>query len=439
MRSFTISCTVIILLSIFAGNIPNSHEIQLETRDSEGKLVSVIGSPITSNPFEIGTWGAAILISNTIVFVGLVISYHKSQVRIKRSINFITNLEVPPKLAYVIVITILSIYIMLNASALGKEENFGDYSEVKKYAGEWDISKVKIGIGAELRYFFLHLSLNIFHNIRVIPFIGSIFLIVLTYLLTAELSGNRLGGIIAMIVLLQSNLFLTYVAASTQDNFWILFYIIALYLLTKRPYLSPLPYIASLFLKALTVAFLPTIFLFIYRLNIPSRKKIHVTISYGIITTLLIIAFIAGFTQIEKTYFNFGNFWAGFTVGSLQLRFDALVPLFIIPLIVGLFLVSRKGMLYADNAMILIAGTILTYPLLELFTDITNQPYRLIPLVVFFAVGVGMLFTKNNKNPVPAQKTRLVSNAIFFVTFTVGLIFSLPFIFPALIQSIVYG
>ncbi len=71
-----------------------------------------------------------------------------------------------------------------------------------------------------------------------------------------------------------------------------------------------------------------------------------------------------------------------------------MVILFILPLIVGLFVASRNGIKIADSIMVLIGGILLTAPLLTGFTEQTNQPYRFVPLVVFFAIGVGVLFSK---------------------------------------------
>jgi len=59
-----------------------------------------------------------------------------------------------------------------------------------------------------------------------------------------------------------------------------------------------------------------------------------------------------------------------------------------------LYLASRKGVLQADAVMILIAGTLLVAPLLTGFTYMTNQPYRFVPLVFFFAIGIGTLLAK---------------------------------------------
>jgi hypothetical protein len=44
--------------------------------------------------------------------------------------------------------------------------------------------------------------------------------------------------------------------------------------------------------------------------------------------------------------------------------------------------------------MILIFGVLFSDPLLVGLTDFTNQPYRLMPLIVFFAMGVGVLLSK---------------------------------------------
>ena len=68
--------------------------------------------------------------------------------------------------------------------------------------------------------------------------------------------------------------------------------------------------------------------------------------------------------------------------------------LFMIPLMVGLFLVARSGIKHGESVMVLISGMLLMTPILTAFTTQTNQPYRFVPLVVFFAVGVGVLLSK---------------------------------------------
>ena len=51
----------------------------------------------------------------------------------------------------------------------------------------------------------------------------------------------------------------------------------------------------------------------------------------------------------------------------------------------------------ANSIMFLIFGTILASPLLVTFTyHYEILPYRFVPLLVFFAIGVGMFFSKKN-------------------------------------------
>ena len=61
---------------------------------------------------------------------------------------------------------------------------------------------------------------------------------------------------------------------------------------------------------------------------------------------------------------------------------------------IGLFLKSLKGFHQANSIQILISGFLLIPPLLITFSEQTNEPYRLIPLVVFFAIGVSTLLGK---------------------------------------------
>jgi hypothetical protein len=96
----------------------------------------------------------------------------------------------------------------------------------------------------------------------------------------------------------------------------------------------------------------------------------------------------------EQEEFDWDEFSMGFTSFSFQLRFDGLILVFILPLIVGLFIASRHGIEHADSILVLIGGILFIAPIVTGFTELTNQPYRFIPLVVFFAIGVGVLLSK---------------------------------------------
>ena len=74
------------------------------------------------------------------------------------------------------------------------------------------------------------------------------------------------------------------------------------------------------------------------------------------------------------------------------MRLDSVFVLFLLPVIVGLFIISKTNR-YANSIQILIVGTLLMSPFVTGLTDLTNQPYRFLPFLVFFSVGVGMILT----------------------------------------------
>ena len=142
------------------------------------------------------------------------------------------------------------------------------------------------GLNKHFGFFLTTSSMHLFGNYKVIPFIASIALLVLTYFVTFEITQKRFAGIVAMLIVLQSGIFLFYDTAVVYPNFWIVFYLLSLYLVYKKWPLSPISYILSVTSKGLTAVFFPMTLFFIYRANITNQKKIRLAISYGIIVLL---------------------------------------------------------------------------------------------------------------------------------------------------------
>lgn len=389
-------------------------------------------------PFEFGEWAFPLFATNLILLcIGILYNKNKLSAKIQNSIKFIFKFEVSGKIAIIVVASLLILYVGFTVEELQHEETSVDYPHVKEGAKNWSFENFS-GVGPYIRSFLLSVSLNIFDNIRVIPFIASISLLILTYFITFEISKKRFAGIVAMVIVLQSNLFLEYDTISTYPNFWTLFYVLSLYLVYKSWFLSPTFYVFSIFSKPLTSIFLPMSLFFTYRSNISKRKKTLTLISYGVIAVVGIAASLLGFIGYYSGDFYYDGFLTGFKEFSNFLRFDGLITLFLLPLVVGLFVASRKGVHQADSLMVLIAGILLSFPLLTGFTYVTNQPYRFIPLVVFFAIGVGTLLSNSKRvNELNTHKKEkgLVSYATFSVTLAVVLMSLISVIFPYLIPG----
>lgn len=367
----------------------------------------VVISPV--DPMEPGILTIPILLTN-FVMLGLGISYFKGKLpnQIIKSIKFIFNFEVSKKVAFVVLVVILGVYISSSINELSSEEALGDYSRVKKSVEAWSFKDLQQldHLRPHVRTFLLSVSLNYLDNIRIIPFLASISLLILTYLITLELSKKRFAGLVSVVIILQSPVFLKYDTTATYENFWTVFYIFSLYTIYKFWPLSPFSWILSILSKPITSIFLPMTLFIVYKADISRRRKIALTMTYITISSIALgIVFsldtnVVGGTGEIKFVDRF--FWNGFVSLAFQLRYDYLVILFLLPLTFGLFIASRKGIIQSDSILILITGILFSAPILTGFTDITNQPYRFIPLVVFFAMGVGVILTKRK------TKTKIV-------------------------------
>lgn len=395
---FSISIILISLVSVVFPAIILSSEPQIP-----GMIDT---SP---DPFEMGVWAGSLIISNVIVFL-ITFLYFKNKLPsgISKLLERLFNFEVSKKITVILIAIILTSYIIGTVPELYTDEEWGDFGPIEKRLlqsirdDRFTIQDAIIGnpnypaFEPHIKYSLLIISEQVFGNFKVIPFLASVALLLTIYFITTLITNKRFAGIIALLVLIQSNVFLSYDTSATYSNFWILFYLLSLYFVYRFWPLSPILYILSIPSKALTIAFLPLSLYFILRANISRNKKIILTISISAIIIIGGVVVLSGELGdvLKNEEFKEEEFWIGFTSFSYQLRFDGLVLLFVFPLIVGLFIASKKGVRHADSLMILISGILIIAPFLTAFTNQTNQPYRFVSLVTFFAIGVGVLLSK---------------------------------------------
>lgn len=358
---------------------------------------AAVFSPNVINPFQPGVLAAQLIIVNIIV-LAVGIAYYKRS-KCKTYFKKIATFEISQKQALIGVIIILAVFAALTAGTLSKEETWVDYAAVKNRVQSWDISQFGKSFEPHFKYLLLSTSLHAFGNIRVVPFIVSMALLVQTYFFTKKITGKRFAGIVSMVLLLQSDIFVSYSTTASYENSWILLYLFSLYMIIKFWQLSPVPYFLSLFSKPLTLAFFPMNIYFIMRSMLPKRFKIYSLASYGIIGIIIAIVALAYHSNLVGTTIGFdaSQFWQGFASMAIQMRFDYIIMLFLLPLTVMLFFASRRGILHADSILIFILVILLTSPFLVGFTHQTNQPYRFVSLSVFFAIGVGILLSNKSR------------------------------------------
>ena len=339
------------------------------------------------DPFELGVLAVPFVVLNGMM-LGIGIIYYKKHYSLGRLFDF----DVSNRIAMIAIAIILSIYIGATVGELAVEESWADFSRVQKMV-EQSGPLNNLTFDQYVTDTLLTVSHNSFGNIKIIPFIASMSLLVTTFFIAKEITKKRVPGIIAMVLVLQSNIFLSYDTSATYSNFWILFYVLSLYLILRKWQLSHMSFVLSIFSKSLSAIFLPMTMFFVLN-NTKGRRRIYLTVSYGALM-------IAGVFAASNSNIMFGdatylpeNFTKGIESFSYQLRFDPIILIFLLPLSVMLFLKSLRGFSQANSIQVLISGFMLIPPLLITFTEQTNEPYRLIPLVVFFAVGVSTLLGK---------------------------------------------
>tara|TARA_B100001013_G_scaffold210155_1_gene127732 strand:- start:685 stop:1116 length:432 start_codon:yes stop_codon:yes gene_type:complete len=143
---------------------------------------------------------------------------------------------------------------------------------------------------------------------------------------------------------------------------------------------------------------LPSLY-YICRASISTRKKLYTLASYA--ASLIVILLVLSFG--ESIYFDIINFspsefFLAFNALGFALRYDLIIVLSLLPLTLGLFFKFRKeNSKKADSILVLILTALLAGPVVSMLTDFYSvMPYRFLPLIVFVAVGIGVLLSRKN-------------------------------------------
>ncbi len=369
-------------------------------------IISNIG--IQSNDleqFEIGNDGFIILLCN-IVIVSLGIAYYKNKLpsQFQKGLSNLLQKQLSKKITIIILVVILLPYIVLSSPELLIDEGSQapDYQIFLAAKNIFPFGKTTFTEAAEqndryVRMILLITSLEIFQNVKIIPFLGSIALLITTYLFTNEITKNKLAGIISLLVVIQSYTFLRYDTFAMYENFWVLFYILSLYLIFKNFYSSSISYALSILTKAFTAIFLPLSVVFILYSNLTKKAKIMILSSYALMIAVIITIWSLDTSVYDSIIrFDITQLVLALTKTSYQLRFDGLFLAAILPLTIGLIIKARNGYHIAAPILFLITGTIFSGAIIEMLSDhFVILPYRFIPTIVFFAVGIGILFNQN--------------------------------------------
>ena len=365
--------------------------------------------PYTTNlqPFESSVWLVPIISSNSILLViGFMYYRKKLPLQIYKGIEFILNFEISKRTALLTGVIILVIYVGFSLPELAIDEatQYDDYGLLKNALEIWpstdsDDMYINEANTRYVRMLLFDASIVIFQNIKILPFVASILLVVVTFFLTYQITQKRFAGIISMMILLQSHTFLHFDTIAVYENFWVLFYVVSLYMINRKWQYSSISYLLSIFSKAFIAIFFLSSLYYICRATISTRKKLSTLVSYAASLIIILLVFSFG----ESIYFDVINissseFLLAFNALGYALRYDLIIVLSLLPLTLGLFFKFRKeNSKRIDSIFVLILTALVAGPVISMLTDFYFiLPYRFLPLIVFVAVGIGILLSKKN-------------------------------------------
>ncbi len=348
---------------------------------------------VSTSYFETGYFFISVLVVNIIFFALLIIFKFKKPF-------IIPYYNISKRNGIFTMFVLLVIFSGLSYENITTADEHMDWIEVKRNIENWDPERL-LTFEVHVRKLLLISSFEIFGNYSIIPFLASVVLLITMYSFTNKITNNRLAGLVSVGSMLQSNLFLSFSSIPTYTIFWVLFYLISTYaIVQKKWYILPISYVLAILSKPLVIVFLPLTIFFILNSKISNKIKFWITIIMSVIIGIGTYIILGDDSFQKFDGFNMDEFMIGFTAFSYQMRFDWLSVVFLLPIIIGLFLISKNNS-HANSISIMISGILLSNPLLVGLMELTNQPYRFIPLVVFLAIAIGMIvgtIIENGKN-----------------------------------------
>ena len=357
--------------------------------------------------FEIGYNASFLLLTNIGISVFGILYYKKKLPSfLQNSLQNIFQKNLPKKYTAIIILIILVPYVIFTTPELFLNEalqapDYGIFEAAKEI---FPFGKTTFNLAAEqndryVRMILLIGSIEIFQNVKVIPFLGSIALLLVTYFFTNEITKNRLAGIISLLFLIQSYTFLRYDSFAMYENFWVLFYVLSLYLIYKKFFTSSISYALSILTKAFTAIFLPMSVILVLYSELKTKTKALLLLSYAIMFGVIVTIWSLDASIYDSIIrFDLTQILIALTKTSYQIRFDTLLLASLLPLTIGLIIKARNGFNVATPILFLISGSIFAGAVVEMLSDhFVILPYRFVPTIVFFAVGVGILFNQSLK------------------------------------------
>lgn len=223
-------------------------------------------------------------------------------------------------------------------------------------------------------------------NYHTFPIISSIALMLTTYFFALKITSNRLASVISVIILEFSKTFMWYSDSIAYPNFFLVMLLLSIYPFTRKVW-KPVAFVASFVFKAEALAFLPLTFI--------REKDKRIRIAYiGIAIMVGAVAIGLNWVRFDGTI-NLVN--ATYPqIGLYLLDQDMWLLALLTPVTILLFYLRKLKVEWSSYLLGAMGYCLLFQYILPIFTTYNAFGYRMLPFVVFFALGVALIVSKKD-------------------------------------------
>lgn len=265
-----------------------------------------------------------------------------------------------------------------------------------------------------LKWWFNCVSYRFVGSAKLIPVLFNIGLMPLVYLLSLTLTKDRLVSLIALVAFGNNPLYYNWISSGTYDQVWSFFLVLAVLIIFRlKDYdTSTLSFVLSFAAKTLAAAFLPALLFSIFRSGKDRNKNIK-----------LVLLLSAGlFITTSVMYSQNNNLIGGdfaFHPENIQVAawgnwemFWIIIPFLMIFTLISVNFRPSSPSKFRGLCGIWIINSLLTTPLIFLFTNQIQFVYRFVPLAVFMSIFIAitindaaMFFIENKVNRLPKERS----------------------------------
>lgn len=303
-------------------------------------------------------------------------------------------------LAIALVITLVYVLVTIQEVRPESDSRFPDYTQnVKPFLDHCKIddmpervvmvndgSYYTMEIRSPMKWWLVCVSHKTFGNENMIPFLASVGILFLTYQIAFDFTKKPLPGLVAMAMLVTSNTFTRWDTSATYDQFWVLFLLASIVSIKRIPLASPILFSLSIVSKGIGLLYAPSMILTILKQHDEFRGPLILIFS-AVLGILGLIVSAIGFGGSFE--FSPADFLHGIMIWPNYFFYD--YPVMFLPAVIVLLFNFRHKIENAGLVAWWQINIILGVPIILGFTDQLVHPYRFVPLIVFFGIGVGMI------------------------------------------------